>query len=215
MSTKKLIEELRRRLDAEPSDLKLLAKLADELQRIGDNVGAADALARIAELFQRDGFLFKEAALLKHALRVDSERHDLEFRVGVALLRLGLLPEASPYLRKCVLAAKKRGGHGLPVDVSLGLLDSEPDGPQFRLFLAHVLLFAERREEVREALQNAAIVLSAKHAGLATRIAAFEIGTDDGSRTEELAAIAALRREVDRELELESAIQRLEFSQPN
>lgn len=96
MSHQREIARILKALAKAPDDVPLQERLGELYLKVGEDRLAAQAFARVAAAYGRDGFPLKEVALLKLSLKLF---HDVAWveQLASALARLGLKIEAEGY----------------------------------------------------------------------------------------------------------------------
>ncbi|MCA3013986.1 MAG: hypothetical protein INH41_16520 [Myxococcaceae bacterium] len=148
-------------------DVALLLKLAEVCQRLGELHKAADALVRVAAFWAADGFFLKAVALVKWALKLRPERWELSFALADLHLKLQVPDDAIAYLHLGPRAANQAGDRMGSFAAAKTLIAVEPSNPGFRLFFAHLLLWADRADEATSELREALVLLRTSQPDLA------------------------------------------------
>jgi tetratricopeptide (TPR) repeat protein len=186
---RRVVAELEAQLAKDPENLRLLQKLGEALQKMGDEVKAADAFARVAGAYERDGFLLKAVAMLEQCLKLDPSRVDLMGKLVELYRRLQLDTEADAWAGR---AARPPGPR--PTAPSLEHLRAAATAePGSQLQLVEGLLQHGLRDEARQVLAHAALLLSPKEPRLAAEARALQLGPTEETLDAELEALRGLR----------------------
>lgn len=143
---------------------------ADFLSAYQKNYRSADILEILAVIEQQNGNLQKSLELIKEALALDPEDHQLWFNRGQLELRLKRLPTAGKSIEKAIaLNDRKFEYHQLYVEI-LGLLNKDREANQHIRELATrfpdnawvsiryaTLLFAEDKQQAAKSVLNSAL----------------------------------------------------------
>ena len=167
MSTQREVEELAKRVAADPKNRGLLLDWGDACTSAGDNVMAAEAFTRLAVELELNGAPAKAMMFLNDVLELDPSRTDtLPLLIEWNLL-YGMRDEAVEYHRQDVTRAGR----------------TTPSGPERELLFATILFQAgDHEDEAREELARAEVLLRAESPVLADavlRMLAFERGDMD------------------------------------
>lgn len=215
MSGKKRIADYEKLVAENPTDVRLLQKLGEACQMAGDDKKAAEALARVAGIYERDGFLLKAVALLKQVLKLDSSRYDLQFKLADLHFQLQLQGESVGYLRLALKAARERADAETCLAVARKFVEVDPESAEFRLHLADWLLDRGSLVEAGAELLKAALLLRTAHPDLAASAEGMQWGAgpmDAGSARRQLNALLI---ELHRRDALNVGLLRLDFERPN
>lgn len=191
MGLARAIAELERRVDADPENRELLQRLAELNQKAGRLTFAADAFARVAGCFEREGFPLKAIALLKQVLVLDPGRRDAHLRLAELHCALELTAEAEAALRQGLEPGVRPADAALAIRVCRRFVAAQPTAPRFHVELAGALLAQRRTEEARAALEAAAALLRPVHEALATFT--DELAKDLAAQREALTVSAGLQ----------------------
>ena len=211
----KLIRQLEEELAQDPTNVRLLQRLGELRQKMGDNPGAADAFARVAAVYERDGFLLKAVALSKQVLKLDPERNDLRFNLVELHAQLGLVSEAIGWLRVALQVATEQKDLESCLRGATRLAELDSTSARPRLYLAALLLQRGRKREAQDRLAEAVALLRVAHPELAVMVEQLALSPGPDATPEDLAALRQVRAEVQGRLDLDQAMLRVDFGLPN
>lgn len=211
----KLIRQLEAELAQDPFNLRLLQRLGELRQKMGDNPRAAEAFARVAAVYERDGFLLKAIALTKQSLKLDPNRNDLRFTLVELHAQLGLESDAIGWLRLALQVATEQKDLEACLRGAARLAELDTESALPRLHLAVLLLQGGRKRDAQDRLAEAVTLLRVAHPELAVMVEQLALSTGPEATPEDLAALRQLRAEVQGRLDLDQAMLRVDFGQPN
>lgn len=84
-------------LRADPGDLRVLIKLAETQQKLGDNRGASESYLAVAEHHAQSGFWLKAAAAYKRVLALQPRNVEVHLKLAEVYQQLGLTSEAMSF----------------------------------------------------------------------------------------------------------------------
>lgn len=87
----KAIKELRRILEEDPKDIRVLQKLGDVCAKSGDRAEATKAYGQVAQFYTEQGFYLKAVAIYKTVLRVDPNLMEANLKLAELYHQLGLM----------------------------------------------------------------------------------------------------------------------------
>lgn len=130
-------------------DVKGGLRLADDLLRVGDRLRAAEAYARVADVFAERGDVMQAVAICYRALQVEPTR--FVSVVGDAMLRR-IGPAARPLLERAIEGYEGVGNFDAAAEATRKLIDRDPDSTALRVRLAELLLRAGRTGDAIDVL---------------------------------------------------------------
>jgi pilus assembly protein FimV len=145
----KALKEYQKLLAADPKDERIIQKVADLYQRMGDRPKAVQMYRRLAEMFGANGFHNKSAAVYRQILDLGQEEFDYEIRLklGEVYQQMGLLSETIKEYAKVVDYFERNGLKRDALMIQRRIIEMDPDNLSLRLRFASALLDEEMYEE--------------------------------------------------------------------
>jgi hypothetical protein len=97
LATEKQVELLLRQIEAQPRDVRLLQKLGELYQKMGDDTAAARVFMQVARLYADERFFLKAIALAKQVHKLDPGNVQAIEWLEQWHTKLGLESEATAY----------------------------------------------------------------------------------------------------------------------
>lgn len=144
------IEEYRKVVDADPSDLTTINTLGDLYVRAGRIQDAITNFSRIAESYRESGFTLKAIAMLKKMSKLDPTNIETAMKLANLYSQQGLLVEArQQYLQ--VADAYARGGQTRKaLDAYQKIADLDPSNTSVRMKLGEIYMREKMDEQAHE-----------------------------------------------------------------
>ncbi len=113
----KAIEELQKLLRLNPKDTRALQKIAELQSKKGDNQEAIKTYFRLAELYEKDGFIDFVISVYKTIINLDSGLFNVHLKLGELFLQKNLKSEALGFLQAAfkLCQDKKMAKEGIEV----------------------------------------------------------------------------------------------------
>ncbi len=113
----KAIEELQKLLRLNPKDTRALQKIAELQSKKGDNQEAIKTYFRLAELYEKDGFIDFAISVYKTIINLDSGLFNVHLKLGELFLQKNLKSEALAFLQAAfkLCQDKKMAKEGIEV----------------------------------------------------------------------------------------------------
>ena len=106
---RRAIAELLKELESDPTDPRLLQKLAELHLKVGEDLRAAEYLLQVAASYESDGFFLKAAAVLNQVLKLRPGHLVAHERLASTYVSLGLASDAIPHLEVMANAHAQAG----------------------------------------------------------------------------------------------------------
>lgn len=144
------IEEYRKVVDADPSDLTTINTLGDLYVRAGRIQDAITNFSRIAESYRESGFTLKAIAMLKKMSKLDPTNIETAMKLANLYSQQGLLVEArQQYLQ--VADAYARGGQTRKaLDAYQKIADLDPSNTSVRMKLGEIYTRERMEDQAHE-----------------------------------------------------------------
>jgi len=144
------IEEYRKVVDADPSDLTTINTLGDLYVRAGRIQDAINNFSRIAESYRESGFTLKAIAMLKKMSKLDPTNIETAMKLANLYSQQGLLVEArQQYLQ--VADAYARGGQTRKaLDAYQKIADLDPSNTSVRMKLGEIYMRERMEDQAHE-----------------------------------------------------------------
>ncbi|HWQ36291.1 MAG TPA: tetratricopeptide repeat protein [Blastocatellia bacterium] len=153
------IEEYRKIVQAEPSDITTLNTMGDLYVKIGDTGEAIRTFLRIAEHYRAGGFNLKAIAMLKKVSKLDPNNVEVSLKLAGLYAQQKLIVDA----RQQYLAVAEhylRAGQQKPaLDIYQKIAALDPENTSIQLKLAEAYLHEQQIEQAYEAFIAAAAEL--------------------------------------------------------
>ncbi|HVQ28189.1 MAG TPA: tetratricopeptide repeat protein, partial [Vicinamibacteria bacterium] len=132
----KAIEILKQVVADQPRDWNTIKKLGDLYARINRNKEAAQEYAKVAEFYERDGFLLKAIAVWKQIQKLDPSVLEAYVHLAGLYAKQGLMVEAKAQYQIVVDEYKKRGKIKDAGEALRKMAEIDPDDLKIQSMLA-------------------------------------------------------------------------------
>ncbi|TVQ79043.1 MAG: hypothetical protein EA369_05595 [Bradymonadales bacterium] len=155
--TAKAIDYLNQIIRKDPKDAKALNKLADLYLKESQNPKAVEVLMRVGEIYHRDGFYSKAAAIYKRILKIQDQapKEDLvevHHRLAELYQQLDLASEAMPHFKIVVDYYDQTENRESLLRVLKNISELDPTNMESQLKLAELFVSQEKPDEAEDAL---------------------------------------------------------------
>jgi predicted Zn-dependent protease len=151
----KVFQAYLQRLEENPADAEALTKLAALYQERKENAAAAECYGRLADLIAEQGMAIRAVPLYKQALKLDTTRIDLNLSLAQQYQQMGLKPDAMAQME---LVCTHYAANNQP-DAQLELLSHmvllDPDNVALRVRKAELCVDQGQKEEAISELTKA------------------------------------------------------------
>jgi tetratricopeptide (TPR) repeat protein len=158
----KAILELRKIVDADPSDVRTLLRIGDLYTRKGANLEAIETYGRVATVYGHEGHYQKALAVYKQILKLDPSRLDMELRLAAMYDRLNLKSEAIATYEHVAVTYARAGQSERALAALAKTTEVEPGNIPVRIKYAEALSKAGRANEAAEAFEVGAALLKSQ-----------------------------------------------------
>lgn len=158
----KAIDQYQLLVDDDPSDARSLLKIADLHAKLNERDKALKAYSRVAQIYARDEFHEKAAAVYTQALRLDPEAAELHRGLGDAYHHIGRLRDAVRAYHKAQKIYKARGDAPNQRDLLERMVALDADDIGMRIQLAERYAKDEMNEHAVELFEFCADKLDAE-----------------------------------------------------
>ncbi|HVF92232.1 MAG TPA: tetratricopeptide repeat protein [Blastocatellia bacterium] len=152
------IDEYRKVVDADPSDLTTINTLGDLYVRAGKIQDAIRNFSRIAESYRESGFTLKAIAMLKKISKLDPTNVDTSMKLANLYSQQGLLVEARQQYLQVADAFARAGQTRKALEAYQKIADLDPTNTSVRLKLGEIY----SREGMTELAHEAFIMTGAE-----------------------------------------------------
>jgi tetratricopeptide (TPR) repeat protein len=155
----KAIDAYKQMLENEPSERRILHRLAELLQRTGDHQGAIKIFEKVGRAHAAQGFPQYAVSVFKHVLSLDPGRTDVRHQMAEEYLKMGFDQEGVSQLQKVAAALEREEDNEELLEVLQRLVELRPDNTQYRIVLAKVYVKLSRHASAAQELSAAAMQL--------------------------------------------------------
>ena len=152
------IDEYKKVVDADPSDLTTINTLGDLYVRAGRIPDAIQNFSRIAESYRESGFTLKAIAMLKKISKLDPTNIDTSMKLANLYSQQGLLVEARQQYLQVADAYARSGQTRKALEAYQKIADLDPSNTSVRMKLADIY----SREKMTDQAQEAFIMAGAE-----------------------------------------------------
>jgi tetratricopeptide (TPR) repeat protein len=152
------IEEYRKVVEADPSDLTTINTLGDLYVRAGRIQEAIENFSRIAESYRESGFYLKAIAMLKKISKLDPTNIDTAMKLAHLYSQQGLLVEARQQYLQVADAYARAGQARKALEAYQKIADLDPTNTSVRMKLGEIYA----REGLRDQAHDAFIMAGAE-----------------------------------------------------
>ncbi|HEU4387014.1 MAG TPA: tetratricopeptide repeat protein [Blastocatellia bacterium] len=152
------IDEYKKVVDADPSDLTTINTLGDLYVRAGRIPDAIQNFSRIAESYRESGFTLKAIAMLKKISKLDPTNIDTSMKLANLYSQQGLLVEARQQYLQVADAYARSGQTRKALEAYQKIADLDPSNTSVRMKLADIY----SREKMSDQAQEAFIMAGAE-----------------------------------------------------
>jgi tetratricopeptide (TPR) repeat protein len=152
------IDEYKKVVDADPSDLTTINTLGDLYVRAGRIQDAIQNFSRIAESYRESGFTLKAIAMLKKISKLDPTNSDTSMKLANLYSQQGLLVEARQQYLQVADAYARSGQTRKALEAYQKIADLDPANTSVRMKLADIY----SREKMTDQAQEAFIMAGAE-----------------------------------------------------
>lgn len=145
------IDEYRKVVDADPTDLTTINTLGDLYVRAGRIQDAIHNFSRIAESYRESGFTLKAIAMLKKISKLDPTNIDTAMKLANLYSQQGLLVEARQQYLQVADAYARAGQTRKALDAYQKIADLDPSNTSVRMKLAEIYSRERMTEQAHEA----------------------------------------------------------------
>ena len=156
----KAIEELQKLLRLNPKDTRALQKIAELQSKKGDNQEAIKTYFRLAELYEKDGFIDFAISVYKTIINLDSGLFNVHLKLGELFLQKNLKSEALGFLQAAfkLCQDKKMVKEGIEVLKKMVLANPE-DISSIERLADHYYYDEGKSDAAKDLLHRAADIL--------------------------------------------------------
>lgn len=152
------IEEYRKVVEADPSDLTTINTLGDLYVRAGRIQEAIENFSRIAESYRESGFYLKAIAMLKKISKLDPTNIDTAMKLANLYSQQGLLVEARQQYLQVADAYARAGQTRKALEAYQKIADLDPTNTSVRMKLGEIYA----REGLRDQAHDAFVMAGAE-----------------------------------------------------
>lgn len=145
------IDEYRKVVEADPSDLTTINTLGDLYVRAGRIQDAIHNFSRIAESYRESGFTLKAIAMLKKISKLDPTNIDTAMKLANLYSQQGLLVEARQQYLQVADAYARAGQTRKALEAYQKIADLDPTNTSVRMKLAEIYSRERMTEQAHEA----------------------------------------------------------------
>jgi len=160
---RKAIDEYKRVLSMDPSDIRTRLKLIDVYGRGGMKKEAVSECLQVAEVYSDQGFFLKAIAVLKQALRIDPEDTALYIKMGEMYIKQGLVGDALNSFKMGVGVMRKQNRASEATELLERMEELAPENAAIKIHLAEIYLEETRYDAFESELTK--LVLQLKGEG--------------------------------------------------
>src|SRR3972149_2637570 len=156
----KAIEELQKLLRLNPKDTRALQKIAELQYKKGDNQEAIKTYFRLAELYEKDGFIDFAISVYKTILNLDSGLFNVHLKLGELFLQKNLRSEALGFLQAAFKLCQDKKMVKEGIEVLKQMVIANPEDVSSIESLADHYYYDERKSDAaKNLLHRAADIL--------------------------------------------------------
>jgi len=135
--SRKTLEPWIEALSKDPNDVRVLQKLGELHQKLGEPTEAAEYFARVGAQFERDGYFLKAVAVYKQVLKLQ-ESPAVRFKLAEVYRQLGLMSDAMTELGHIAKLLEVQGDADALGDILRKMAALDPDNVASRIKLAEL-----------------------------------------------------------------------------
>ncbi len=199
------IEEYRKLVDLDPTDLTALNTLGDLCARAGLSEEAKHIFSRVAQGYSHQGFTAKAIALLKKLLRIDPDDLDSTVKLAECYQARGLRREAARLYGDVADAFTRAGREDNALEAYQRLAEIDPSNTSLLMTLGERWLREGLKQRAHASFVAAADEFLIQHddeRALAAYLSASAARPDEPKTLAAIASIYAARGQVDRAIPL-------------
>ncbi|HXG67663.1 MAG TPA: tetratricopeptide repeat protein, partial [Blastocatellia bacterium] len=199
------IEEYKKVVDADPSDLTTINTLGDLYVRAGRIQDAIANFSRIAESYREGGFTLKAIAMLKKISKLDPTNVETAMKLANLYSQQGLLVEARQQYLQVADSYARAGQTRKALDAYQKIADLDPANTSVRMKLGEIYSREGMMEQAHDSFLTAGIEFLRKgdtEQALNANLKAISISPDSCQALSAIATIYTQRGQADRAINI-------------
>jgi tetratricopeptide (TPR) repeat protein len=199
------IDEYRKVVDADPSDLTTINTLGDLYVRAGRIQDAISNFSRIADSYREGGFTLKAIAMLKKISKLDPTNIETAMKLANLYSQQGLLVEARQQYLQVADAYARAGQTRKALEAYQKIADLDPSNTSVRMKLAEIYSREKMNEQAHEAFLMAGAEFLRKgdvELALNANLKAIVINPDSRQALTAIATIYTEQGQIDRAINI-------------
>lgn len=199
------IDEYRKVVDADPSDLTTINTLGDLYVRAGKIQDAIRNFSRIADSYREGGFTLKAIAMLKKISKLDPTNVDTAMKLANLYSQQGLLVEARQQYLQVADAYARAGQTRKALEAYQKIADLDPSNTSVRMKLGEIYSRESMTEQAHESFIMAGVEFLRKgdtEQALNANLKAITINPDSRQALTAIATIYTQHGQIDRAINI-------------
>jgi tetratricopeptide (TPR) repeat protein len=199
------IDEYRKVVDADPSDLTTINTLGDLYVRAGKIQDAIRNFTRIADSYREGGFTLKAIAMLKKISKLDPTNVDTAMKLANLYSQQGLLVEARQQYLQVADAYARAGQTRKALEAYQKIADLDPSNTSVRMKLGEIYSREDMTEQAHESFIMAGVEFLRKgdtEQALNANLKAITINPDSRQALTAIATIYTQHGQIDRAINI-------------